>query len=121
MTCLPIWLGSLWVRVTPSSVYTMMASTPAAFRPPRHPVAAPVGSGLFRASTIPGACAKVCAVASVLCSASAMLSRRAWITRATSAAATSSATTSNCRRKTWPARLRMFSTGCRLGVATISV
>ncbi len=106
-TRLPICRGSLWVRVTPSSVYTLMPSTPAIFRAAcALGCRMALGSGLRRAATMPGDSANVPAAASVRCRASSMASLRACTTSATTAAATRSTTTTSWRRNTSPATLR---------------
>ncbi len=107
MTCLPSCVVSLWVRVTPSSRYTMMASTPEAVRAASASGwSVAVGSVLSRAARSPGACAKDSAAASVRCRASAMVSCRVCTTRATTAAATRNSTSTSWRRKTSRAKLR---------------
>lgn len=112
MTCLPICRGSLWVRVIPSSLYTMSASTPEAFRASSASGwSFAVGLSLFSASWRPQECAKDSAAASVRCRASVMVSRWAWTTMATIAAATSSTTSTSWRRKTSWATLRVGNEG----------
>ncbi len=110
MTCFPICFGSLWVTVIPSSVYTLMPSTPAIFRAASAlGCSTALGWGLRRAATMPGDFANVPAAASVRFRASSMPSRRACTTRATTAAATRTTTTASCRRNTSPATLRTLS------------